>query len=62
MPGSPRGDLYREQARRVRELARKMSVSEIREQMERIALDYENLARVADRLASSSKPKGQSET
>ena len=51
MPGSPKGDHFREEAKRVRELARKMPSPGLEKQMEQLALDYERLANVADGLA-----------
>ena len=50
MPGSPRGDFYRAEASRVRELARKMTIFDTREQMEQVASECERLAELADRL------------
>ena len=52
MPGSLKGDEYREEAKRVRELARRTIAPDIRKQLERVALDYEELAQMADRPAT----------
>ena len=52
MPGSLKGDQYREEAKRVRELARITVASDIRKQLERVALDYEQLAEMTDRPAT----------
>ena len=56
MPGSARGDFYRAEANRVRELARRIAAPDLREQMERLASDYEALAEVADRLWTGGLP------
>ena len=47
-----RCDHYRGEADRVRELARAMTWPDIRNQMEKVALEYEALAKLSNRLAA----------
>jgi hypothetical protein len=50
MSGSLRGDHFREDAKRVRALAQRMPSRDLREQMEQLARQYEELAGMADRI------------
>jgi hypothetical protein len=40
-----RATFYRDQARRIREIAERCIISDIRDQLERVATQYETLAR-----------------